>query len=170
MWNGRAYEDYSYERFAQTEIARLEELRLEAVEARIEADLQRGMSRELVSELESLVRQHPVREQFTAQLMLALYRAGRQAEALRAYQMLKSRLGEELGIDPSSPLQALEERIVTADVSLDQPRSTGGSAEPGLAVRGYELREKIGEGAFGVAYRAYQPAVGREGSRPQPQP
>lgn len=83
LWRGRAYEDFTYESFAQTEIARLEELRLEAVEARIDADLKRGMSRQLVSELESLVRQHPLRERFTGQLMLALYRSGRQAEALR---------------------------------------------------------------------------------------
>ena len=82
LWRGRAFEDFTYESFAQTEIARLEELRLEAVEARIDADLKRGMSRELISELESLVRQHPLQERLTGQLMLALHRSARQADAL----------------------------------------------------------------------------------------
>jgi serine/threonine protein kinase/DNA-binding SARP family transcriptional activator/ABC-type glycerol-3-phosphate transport system substrate-binding protein len=165
LWRGRAFEDFTYESFAQAEIARLEELRLEAVEARIDADLKRGMSRELISELESLVRQHPLQERLTGQLMLALYRSARQADALRAYQQLKSRLGEELGIAPSSALRKLEEQIVTGDEALEIRSVTampGTGAEPGLAVRGYELRDRIGEGASGVAYRAYQPAVGRE--------
>ena len=104
LWRGRAYEDFMYEDFAASQIARLEALRFEAVEARIDADLRRGMSRELVSELESLVREHPLRERLTGQAMLALYRSGRQAEALRLYQFLKSRLGEELGIEPSSKI------------------------------------------------------------------
>ncbi len=163
LWRGRAFEDFTYNVFAQQEIARLEELRLEAVEARIDADLARGMSRQLVSELETLVRQNPLREWTTGQLMTALYRSGRQADALRAYQHLRDRLSTELGIEPSARLRALEERIVVGDESLE---ASGGAvlpgAAPGLAVRGYELREKIGEGAFGEAYRAYQPAVGRE--------
>ena len=165
LWRGRAFEDFTYESFAQTEIARLEGLRLEAVEARIDADLDRGMSRELVSELETLVRQHPLQERLTGQLMLALYRSGRQADALRAYQMLTSRLGEELGVEPSISIRRLEERIVTGDPALESgARGSLPGAGPvaGLVVRGYELREKIGEGAYGVAYRAYQPAVGRE--------
>ena len=84
---------------------------------------------------------------------------------MRAYQLLKSRLGEELGIEPSSGLRKLEEQIVTGDEALEarsRAAMPASGPEPGLAVRGYELREKIGEGAFGVAYRAYQPAVGRE--------
>lgn len=104
MWRGRAFEDFTYESFAQAEIARLEELRIEAVGARIDADLACGRSRELVSELETLVRQYPLREELTGQWMLASYRSGRQAEALRAFAALKSRLVEELGIDPSTPL------------------------------------------------------------------
>ena len=162
LWRGRAYEDFTYESFVQTEISRLEELRLEAVGARIDADLQRGLSRQLISELETLVRQHPLREEFTAQLMLALYRSGRQAEALRTYQLLRSRLGDELGIEPSSRVRRLEEQIVRGDEALEHTRTSTIGSAPGLAVRGYELREQIGEGAFGVAYRAYQPAVGRE--------
>ncbi len=164
LWRGRAFEDFTYEPFAQTEITRLEELRLEAVSARLGADLACGRSRELVSELESLVRQHPLREELTGQLMLALYRSGRQAEALRSYTSLKARLVEELGVDPSAALRRLNDQMISGDESLDAPRlaeaSTGVS--PGLSVRGYELREELGAGDFGVAYRAYQPAVGRE--------
>ena len=165
LWRGHAYEDFMYEAFASAEIARLEELRLETVEARIDADLRRGMSGELVSELESLIRLHPLRERFTGQAMLAFYRSGRQAEALRLYQFLRSRLGEELGIEPSSQIRRLEEQIVTGDPALEPATSLRGSAggpQPGLAVRGYELRDKIGEGRYGVVYRAYQPTVGRE--------
>jgi len=139
LWRGRPFEDFTYESAFQAEIARLSELRVGAVEARIDADLKRGMARELVSELESLSREHPLRERITGQLMMALYRSGRQAEAMRAYQLLKSRLGEELGIDPSGAVRRLEEQIVTADPALDSPRATaraGSETEPGLAVRG----------------------------------
>ena len=165
LWRGRAFEEFTYESFAQAEIGRLEELRLEAVELRLDADLQRGLSRELISELESLVRQHPLKERMTGQLMLALYRSSRQADALRAFQILKSRLGEELGIEPSSWLRKLEEQIVTGDEALEirsRAAMRGVVTELGPAVRGYELREQIGAGAAGTAYRAYQPAVGRE--------
>ena len=162
LWRGLAFEDFTYEAFAQSEIARLEELRLEAVELRLDADLERGLSRELTSELESLVRQHPLRERLTGQLMLALYRSSRQAEALRAYQLLKSRLGEELGIEPSAPLRRLEEQMVTGDEALELGSASVVTAGPGPAVRGYELREPLDAGEPGTAYRAYQPAVGRE--------
>ncbi|MGI9607153.1 MAG: extracellular solute-binding protein [Acidimicrobiales bacterium] len=165
LWQGRPFEEFTYEAFAQDEISRLDELRLEAVEARVDADLARGLGRELVSELESLVRQHPLREGMTGQLMQALHRAGRQAEALRSYQSLRTRLGQELGIEPSATLRRLEERMVTGDPTL-APAGIGGSnsplVAPGLAVRGYELREELGEGEYGTAYRAYQPAMGRE--------
>ena len=165
LWRGHALEEFTYESFAQAEIVRLEELRLATVEDRIGADLRVGRSRELVGELESLVRQHPHRERFTGHLMVALHRSGRQADALRAFGNLRTRLGEELGLDPSSEVVELEERIVLDDPTLRQPESArvvGGRPEPGLSVRGYELREKIGEGALGYVYRAYQPAIGRE--------
>ncbi len=165
LWRGKAYEEFTYESFAQAEIARLEGLRLEAVELRLDADLRRGLSRELVSELESLVRQYPLQEHMTGQLMLALYRSSRQADALRAYQVLKARLGDELGIGPSSQLRKLNEQIVTGDPALEIRSRTivqRDGNEPAPAVRGYELREQIGESTAGAAYRAYQPAVGRE--------
>jgi DNA-binding SARP family transcriptional activator len=161
LWRGRPYEDFAYESFAQAEIARLDELRLEAVGLRLDAELRRGQAGELVSELQSLVRQHPAREQFTAQLMLALHRSGRRAESLRAYGGFCSRLGEELGLEPSAALQRLEAQIIRGDPELD--RSTMSPGRPGrLAVRGYELREQIHSSSVGVTYRAYQPTVGRE--------
>ncbi len=165
LWRGRAFEEFTYEGFAQSEIARLEALRLETVEARIDADLDRGLSRELISELETLTREHPLQERMTGQLMLALYRSGRQADALRAYRQLRSRLGSELGIEPSAAIRRLEEQIVTGDPALDSGASTslpGSGPQSGLAVRGYELREELGERSYGTVYRAYQPAVGRE--------
>jgi DNA-binding SARP family transcriptional activator len=161
LWRGRPYEDFVYESFAQAEIARLDELRLEAVELRPEADLRRGLASEVVGELQGLVRQHPLREQVTAHLMVALYRSGRQAEALRAYGDLRSRLAEELGLDPSAALQQLEARILRREPDLDQP--TLSADRPGrLAIRGYELREQIGASALGTICRDYQPTVGRE--------
>ncbi|MFV1962311.1 MAG: BTAD domain-containing putative transcriptional regulator, partial [Acidimicrobiia bacterium] len=165
LWRGHAFEEFTYESFAQPEIARLEELRLITVEDRVDADLSVGRSRELVGELESLVRQHPLRERLTGHLMVALHRSGRQGEALRAFGALQTRLGEELGLEPSAEITKLEERIVLDDPTLRQAKAAlvaGGRPEPGLSVRGYELREKIGEGALGYVYRAYQPAVGRE--------
>lgn len=165
IWRGRALEQFTYEPWATAEIERLEELRVAAVEDRIDAELRRGRSGELVGELESLVRQHPFRQRMAAHLMLALHRSGRQGDALRAFGALRTRLGEELGLDPSHELVELEERIVVDDRSLHRPAasvSVTGRPEPGLAVRGYELRGKIGEGASGLVYRAFQPSVGRE--------
>jgi serine/threonine protein kinase/ABC-type glycerol-3-phosphate transport system substrate-binding protein len=161
MWRGRAYEEFTYHAFAQAEVARLEELRLEAVELRLDADLRRGLASQLVGELEGLVRTHRQRERLTALLMVALYRSGRTSDALRAYQRLRLVLADEVGIDPGPDLKELETRILAGDaalqagVSATQPRTR-------LAVRGYELRERLGEGALGPAFRAYQPLVGRE--------
>ncbi|MDJ0792569.1 MAG: BTAD domain-containing putative transcriptional regulator, partial [Acidimicrobiia bacterium] len=165
LWKGHAYQDFAYEEWAQDEVRRLEESRVAAVEARIDADIHRGMGRQLVGELEGLVRTYPLREHLTGQLMIALYRSSRQSEALRAYSVLSERLGEELGIEPSAELRAIEEAIVMGDSSLDAGGMAGAPGVglvPGLSVRGYEIRSAIGDGALGVAYRAYQPAVGRE--------
>ena len=90
LWHGRPYADVTYESFAQAEIGRLDELRLESVELRLDADLRRGLASELIGELEALARQYPTRERFTEQLMLALYRSGRQADALRAFGRLRT--------------------------------------------------------------------------------
>ena len=123
LWRGPALADFAYEAFAQTPVARLEELRLAALELRIDADLALGRQRELAGELEALTRTHPLRERFHGQLMLALYRAGRQAEALEAFQEARRVLVDELGIDPSPALQRLEREILTQDPSLDLERA-----------------------------------------------
>jgi DNA-binding SARP family transcriptional activator len=118
LWRGPALADFLYEPFAQTEIARLEELRTVTLEERIEADLALGRHAELVSELEALVAAQPLRERPRAQLMLALYRSGRQADALAAYRTARETLVEELGIDPGPELRELEAAILRQDDSL----------------------------------------------------
>ena len=118
LWRGSALADFTYEPFAQTDIARLEELRLVALEERIEADLALGRQAELVPELEALVDAQPLRERPRAQLMLALYRAGRQADALAAYRAARETLIEELGIEPGPELRKLEAAILRQDESL----------------------------------------------------
>ena len=123
LWRGTALADFLYEPFAQTEIARLDELRLVAVEERIEADFALGRHDELVSELEALVAAQPLRERPRAQLMLALYRSGRQADALAAYRAARDTLVEELGIDPGPELKALEAAILRQDESLLLPET-----------------------------------------------
>ena len=119
LWRGPALADLAYESFAREEAARLEELRLAAQERRVDADLERGRSAEVVTELEQLIAQHPLRERLRGQLMLALYRSGRQAEALAAYQAARSTLVDELGIEPGPALQELERAILRQDPSLD---------------------------------------------------
>jgi len=119
LWRGPALSDVAYEPFAQPEIARLEELRLAALEARIDADLALGRDADLVAELEALVRREPLRERLRGQLMLALYRSGRQADALNAYQEARRALAEELGLEPSRELQDLERAILTQAEALD---------------------------------------------------
>ena len=121
LWRGPPLADFTYEPFAQPEIARLEELRLTALETRIEADLALGRHGELVSELEALTRQHRLREGLRVQLMLALYRSGRQADALESYKDARTALVAELGLDPSRELQELEQAILRQDPELDAP-------------------------------------------------
>lgn len=111
-WRGPALAEFADYSFAQAEATRLEELRLFATEERIEAELAIGRHHVLAGELEALAGAHPLRERLWGQLMLCLYRADRQAEALRAYSTLRQTLGEELGVTPSSALRALEESIL----------------------------------------------------------
>jgi peptide/nickel transport system substrate-binding protein len=128
LWRGPALEDLAFLPFAQTEIGRLEELRLAVLEDRIEADLAEGRNGDLVPELESLVAEHPLRERFRGQLMVALYRAGRQADALAAYRVARSVLVDELGLEPSAELQTIERAILQHDPSLSA-RMPGGTDE-----------------------------------------
>ena len=118
LWRGRPLADVAETPLVRSEIARLEEARLAAVEARVEADLAVGRHAELIAELEALTRSHPLREALWGHRMLAFYRSGRQAEALRAYQELRRILGEELGIAPSAPLVELEHAILRQDPGL----------------------------------------------------
>jgi DNA-binding SARP family transcriptional activator/WD40 repeat protein len=121
LWRGPALSDLSYERFAQTEIARLEERRWAAFEARVEAELALGRHADLVSELEAAVAEQPLREHLHGQLMLALYRCGRQAEALDAYRRARSTLVEQIGVEPGRELRALQDGILAQDPALEAP-------------------------------------------------
>ena len=155
LWRGPALEEFEYEDFAQSEIRRLEELRLTALEDRIDADLRRGLAGELVSELEVLHRTHPTRERIVHQLMLALYRAGRQSEALRAFETYRLHLAEELGLDPSPELQRLEEQILLHDSRIQgratdrahSPLARSGAANPFKGLRAFH--EDDGASFFG---------------------
>jgi WD40 repeat protein/serine/threonine protein kinase/DNA-binding SARP family transcriptional activator len=118
LWRGHAYADLPGSFALELEAKRLEELRLRAVEARIDAELALGRYAELAGELEVLCEENPVRERFRAQHMLALYRSGRQAEALRAYQKTRTYLADELGLEPSPELRELERLILNQDPSL----------------------------------------------------
>ncbi len=119
LWRGHPYSDVDGRSVFLTETARLNELRFAAFEARAEADLVCGRHREVLAELEALVAEYPLRERLWGWLMLALYRTGRQADALAAYQRARTVLGEELGLDPSTELRSLEEQILLQDPALD---------------------------------------------------
>jgi DNA-binding SARP family transcriptional activator len=138
LWRGPALAEFRYEPFAREAVERLDELRLAAIEERVEADLRLGRHAQLVPELEGLVAEHPLRERLRAQLMLALYRSGRQAEALEVYRDTRRALVEELGIDPGPELQELERAILRQDPELASTRSpvaTIGTAPPSPLAR-----------------------------------
>jgi predicted ATPase/DNA-binding SARP family transcriptional activator len=124
QWRGRPLADLEYEPFARVDIERLEELRLVAIEERIEAELALGRDGELVSELRQLTREHPWRERLHAQLMLALYRSGRQADALEAFGRAREVLVEQLGIEPGAELADLHQAMLVQDRTLDAPGLT----------------------------------------------
>ena len=119
IWRGPPLTDFAYEPFAQSSIAQLEELQLAAIEDRVEADLALGRARNLVGELRDLVARQPLRERLRGQLMLALYRSGRQAEALEVFQEFRRTLSEELGLEPGPAVQQLELTILRGDPALD---------------------------------------------------
>jgi DNA-binding SARP family transcriptional activator len=119
LWRGPPLADHVYEPFAQVAIVRLEEQRTAAREDLLDAELALGRHAQLVAELEALVAEHPLRERLRGQLMLALYRSGRQAEALEAYRAARETLVEELGIEPSEELQRLEQAILRHDAELE---------------------------------------------------
>ena len=150
LWRGPALAEFRYEPFAQSEIARLEELRLVALEARIDLDLASRPAGDLVGELEALVGAHPFRERFRGQLMLALYRSGRQAEALAVYQDARRALVEELGIEPGPELQRLEGDILRHEPVLDAPPPE--PAAPDQGTPAHEVRKTVTAAVFVLAH------------------
>jgi class 3 adenylate cyclase/DNA-binding winged helix-turn-helix (wHTH) protein len=132
LWRGPALAEFAFEPFAQGEIGRLEELRSEALELRIDCELQLGRT-DLVSELQSLVAAEPLRERLREQLMLALYLQGRQADALAEYRAARSLLMEELGVEPNPSLRALEAAILRQDATLTLPVRQPAQAQRKLA-------------------------------------
>jgi len=121
LWRGSAYADFRDTFFGAAEAARLEEMRLAAVEARIDADLALGHHTEVIAELEGLVREHPLRERLWAQLMIAFYRDGRQSDALLAFRRARGGLVEGIGVEPGPELQALETAVLAHDPGLAAP-------------------------------------------------
>lgn len=154
-WRGDAYAEFADEDWAWPESQRLAEVRLVAHELVFDAELDAGRTAEVIPELEAMAAQHPLREAFVTQLMTALYRAGRQADALRAYRRHREVLVEELGLDPTPALQEFEQRVLANDPDLR-------AREPGEALRGYRLRERLGTGRDGTVHVATLPGVERE--------
>jgi len=134
LWRGEAFADFTFEPFAQADITRLTELRLVALEDRIEAALCLGEHRELIGELAQLVSQHPLRERLASQFMIALYRSGRQAEALRAYRRLRETLVEQLGIEPNPTVARLEQAILEQRPDLESSPFEAESLPPARSV------------------------------------
>ncbi len=172
LWRGPALADFRYEEFAQAEIARLDELRVMALEQRVAADLALGRAEELVPELEALLGDHPLRERLWGHLMVALYRAGRQAEALRAYRRCEERLGEELGIVPGPALRDLELAILNQDPALDPPprpaeaqqATSGAGSLVGRAAERQAFRQvltRAAEGRGGVVIVEGEAGIGK---------
>jgi predicted ATPase/DNA-binding SARP family transcriptional activator len=146
LWRGVAFGEFAYEEFARFEAERLEELRLVCVEDRVEAELRLGRHDELLPELLGLARAHPLRDRLQGQAMLALFRSGRQTEALECYAAMRGRLRDELGLEPSSELRELQRRILQQDPKLApraERRAEGSLPLPtnALVGRERELRE-----------------------------
>jgi DNA-binding SARP family transcriptional activator/pimeloyl-ACP methyl ester carboxylesterase len=149
LWRGPALADVGEVRFAAAEHARLEEERVVALESRIDALLAGGRHQETIAELESLTTQHPLRERFWHQRLLALYRSGRQAEALRAFRELRSTLVDQLGIEPSPELRELEARILRQDSTLGYQRARQPGREDGAVPQTHYVES----GGVHIAYQ-----------------
>jgi DNA-binding SARP family transcriptional activator len=169
LWRGPALADFSYESFAQSEIARLDEVRTATLESRIEADLRLGRHAALVPELEALVHEHPLRERLYEHLMVALYRSGRQVDALERYQRARRKLIDEFGVEPGPRLQEIQRAVLNHDETLELPRRrrtpTHAAQQAGQRPRGWVkgasalvagLRDEIGQLRGRVAPRMRQ--------------
>jgi WD40 repeat protein/DNA-binding SARP family transcriptional activator len=156
LWRGDAYAEFADEDWARPEAQRLQELRLVAQERLIEAELACGRAAAMIPEIESLTREHSLREAFRAQLMIALYRAGRHAEALAVFRDYRTLLVDELGVEPSPTLAALEQRVLSHDPGLTL------SEPAGRPLRGYRLGQRLGTGRGGTVYAARLPGVERD--------
>ncbi len=155
LWGGRPYDEFADEEWARAEVARLDELRASAVEHRNAALLDAGRHTEVIGELRDAATEQPWREVRRMQLAVALYRSGRQAEALQVLRDYRTGLVEELGLDPSPELGRLEHRILEHDPELLPPSHRRHD------LRGYRLDEVVGEGAFALVWRGVQPSLGR---------
>jgi DNA-binding SARP family transcriptional activator len=170
IWRGAPLADLAGEASLQGEIARLEELRLSATERRIEAEIAAGGHSTVVSELEALTASYPLRERMWANLMLALYRQGRQAEALSTYQRAREVLSDELGAEPSAELQRLHEQILSHDASIRKQeapprpkvRASRVDLQPGTDFAGYQIDGVLGRGGMSVVYLAEQTTLRRK--------
>ena len=154
LWRGPALSDIADGEFARAEAGRLDEARLGCLEDRIEADLELGRHTEIVSELEGLVSLHPFRERPHRQLMLALYRCGRQADALAVYRRVRAALVEGLGLDPAPELEELQRRILTHDPSLEAGAEERGDRQPAPAAIPEPLTATVGRDAEILELRA----------------
>ena len=143
LFRGEPLGDLGYERWAQAEVARLRETRLAALEQCLEAELALGLHRALVAELEVLVREHPLRERLRGQLMLALYRSGRQAEALENYQHARRVLTDELGLEPTEALKDLQRAILAHDPSLEPAENRRNRSRSRRAAAEWEHRRRL---------------------------
>ena len=160
LWSGPAFADVAENRAIAPEATRLEELRLQAIERRIECELAQGRHAEAHADLGALCDRHPYRENLHALRMLALYRDGRQTEALRHYEQTRRRLADDLGVTPSSVLRELQQQILEQSKELDL--DVGGSdVAAGAAERGYELGESLGPRNGGTVYAGVQASLGR---------
>jgi DNA-binding SARP family transcriptional activator len=130
LWRGEVLEDFRYERFAEEARRRLDEVRIELAQAVAEALLEAGEPGEAAGDLRALTREHPLRERLWELLMVALYRSGRQADALRAYQDARDVLGEELGLEPGPGLRRLEQQVLGHDPDLDLPNARAAVTPP----------------------------------------
>ena len=157
LWRGPAFADFAYEPFVQAEAARLEEARLACLEERVEADLALGEHGELIGELERLVHEEPLRERLRAQLMLALYRSGRQVEALELYRETRRVWSEELGIEPGAALRDLEAAILRQDEELELPEAAARAQEPDQEHSEPRSKRPAGDRAGGRHRTEWQP-------------